>query len=119
LHSFTAVAASYPYTNSDGAYPLAGLILSGATLYGTARQGGADGAGGGLPVHTDGTGFTNLHSFTTTAATGNGLAYTNSGGAVPSSGLILSGNSLYGTACCGGAGGAGAVFAIQTDGTGF
>jgi hypothetical protein len=36
LHSFTATSGSGPYTNSDGAKPEAGLILSGNTLYGTA-----------------------------------------------------------------------------------
>ena len=42
LHSFTATLSG---TNSDGAYPAAGLITnsSGNTLYGTARVGGASG----------------------------------------------------------------------------
>ena len=34
-----------PGTNSDGANPYAGLILSGNTLYGTARYGGSSGDG--------------------------------------------------------------------------
>src|SRR6266581_2485226 len=38
LHTFTALDTA-SFTNSDGAYPLAGLILSGNTLYGTARVG--------------------------------------------------------------------------------
>src|SRR5438552_13494681 len=34
LHSFTGGSGSYPnITNSDGAYPQAGLILAGNTLY--------------------------------------------------------------------------------------
>ena len=39
LHSFTQISTSSygVYTNSDGADPYAGLILSGNTLYGTAR----------------------------------------------------------------------------------
>jgi uncharacterized repeat protein (TIGR03803 family) len=43
LYSFTAVAYntnSQTQTNSDGANPQAGLILSGNTLYGTASEGG-------------------------------------------------------------------------------
>ena len=32
-------------TNSDGAYPYAGLVLSGNTLYGTTQQGRRGGAG--------------------------------------------------------------------------
>ena len=51
-------------TNSDGAYPHAGLILSGNTLYGTAYGGGSSGNGTVFAVNTDGTGFTNLYSFT-------------------------------------------------------
>jgi len=42
LHSFTALIG---YTNSDGAYPQAGLILSSNTLYGTAGGGGSSGNG--------------------------------------------------------------------------
>ena len=45
LHRFTALG-TYPFTtNSDGANPVAGLILSGNTLYGTASQGGSSGRG--------------------------------------------------------------------------
>jgi len=43
LHSFTATGASSPHTNSDGASPRAGLIISGNTLYGTANGGGSFG----------------------------------------------------------------------------
>src|SRR5258706_15955235 len=67
LYSFTAIStnASGVYTNSDGANPVAGLItnLSGSTLYGTAAYGGSSGDGTVFAVNTDGTGFTNLHSF--------------------------------------------------------
>ena len=103
LHSFTKLSGSSPYTNSDGATPYAGLILSGNTLYGTAFYGGSSGRGTVFAVNTDGTGFANLHSFTG-----------GSGGAYPYAGLILSGNTLYGTTSSGGG-----VFAINTDGTGF
>src|SRR5260370_30779727 len=65
LHSFTAPDDTY-YTNSDGAYPRAGLFLSGNTLYGTAGDGGSSGPGPVFAVHTHGTGFTNLARFTTT-----------------------------------------------------
>src|SRR2546425_1152833 len=80
----------HSFTGSDGAVPLAGLILSGNTLYGTARDGGSGGNGTVFAVNTDGTGFTNLYSYTFTQY------YTNSDGADPH-GLILSGNTLYGT----------------------
>ncbi len=115
LHSFTQISTSSygVYTNSDGAEPYAGLILSGNTLYGTARTGGTSGNGTVFAVNTDGTGFTTLYSFT--ALNNN----TNSDGAQPFEGLILSGNTLYGTAGDGGSSGYGTVFALNTDGTGF
>ena len=116
LHSFSTLAstnASGVHTNSDGASPEAGLILSGNTLYGTTAQGGSSGNGTTYAINIDGTGFTNLHSFT---ALQRG---TNSDGSVPLAGLILSGNTLYGTAEWGGSSGFGTVFAVNTNGTGF
>jgi len=110
LHSFNG-----GFNGGDGAYPGAGLILSGNTLYGTAPYGGSSGVGTVFAVNIDGTGFTNLHSFTGFTP-GSG---TNSDGANPRAGLILSGNTLYGTAEEGGSAGFGTVFAINTDGTGF
>jgi uncharacterized repeat protein (TIGR03803 family) len=76
LHSFTPVVQIY-YTNSDGANPIAGLTLSGKTLYGTAYAGGSSGGGTVFAVATDGTGYRNLHGFNY------------SDGANPSSGLIF------------------------------
>ena len=104
LHSFTGFPNG---TNSDGAYPVAELILSDDTLYWTANRGGSSGNGTVFRVNTDGAGFTNLHSF----------AY-DSDGSEPVGGLLLSANTLYGTAVFGGSG-AGTVFAVNTDGTGF
>lgn len=107
LYFFTALnpasdsTASNPGTNSDGASPWARLVLSGNTLYGTAPLGGSFGFGTVFAVNTDGTGFTNLHSF---GSSNDGIN--------PIGGLILSGNTLYGTA-------SGTVFAVNTDGTGF
>jgi len=115
LHSFTALSGPFPPTNSDGTNPRGGLILSGNTLYGTANGGGSSGVGTVFAVNTNGTGFTNLHSFTATS----GPNFTNSDGANPYAGLILSGNTLYGTAQAGGSSGNGTVFAVSTNGTGF
>ena len=85
---------------NDGANPEAGLILSGNTLYGTTYYGGGtNGDGTVFAVNTDGTGFTNLHSFTATTVT---YPWTNSDGANPEARLILSGNTLYGTTFGGG-----------------
>jgi uncharacterized repeat protein (TIGR03803 family) len=92
----------------DGANPLAGLVLSGGLLYGTAYKGGTNNVGTVFAVHTDSTGYTNIHTFTAT-----------SDGANPQAGLVLSGNTLYGTTGYGGTWGKGAIFAINTNGTGF
>src|ERR1039457_4216666 len=115
LHSFTATSGSL-LTNSDGATPVASLVLSGNTLYGTASAGGTNGCGTVFAINTNGTGFTVLHTF---AATTVPYPYTNSGGANPHGGLLLAGSTLYGTTLWGGSGGAGTVFAINTNGTGF
>jgi uncharacterized repeat protein (TIGR03803 family) len=108
LHSFTDVDQTY-YTNNDGAVPYAGLILSGTTLYGTAIGGGSSGFGTVFAINTNGADFTNLHSFS-----GVDQAYhTNSDGAIPVAGLLLAGNTLYGTASQGGSSGNGTVFSLS------
>lgn len=117
LYNFTAPSLnddSY-YTNSDGIHPQADLILSGHTLYGTATGGGSSGNGTIFAVNTDGTGFTNLHSFSATS-----IYYpTNNDGASPYAGLVLSDNTLYGTTAVFGGSGGGTVFALTADGTSF
>ncbi len=110
LHSFI--------DGSDGANPYAGLILSGNTLYGTASCGNSSGFGTVFAVNTNGTDFTTLYTFSGVSTNASGY-YINSDGALPYAGLILSGNTLYGTAGWGGPYGNGTVFAVNTDGTGF
>jgi uncharacterized repeat protein (TIGR03803 family) len=109
LYSFTG--------GSDGANPTADLILSGNTLYATAANGGRSSEGTVFSINTDGTDFTNLHEFTAVMWDGNGSS--NSDGGIPLSPLMLSGNTLYGTAQDGGLNGVGTLFAVETDGTGF
>jgi uncharacterized repeat protein (TIGR03803 family) len=115
LHSFPLVSGPYPPTNSDGAFPLAGLVLSGSTLYGTAADGGTNGCGTVFAINTDGTRFTNLYTFTASS----GSPATNRDGVHPSGTLILAGNILYGTAYQGGTNGSGTVFALNANGTVF
>jgi uncharacterized repeat protein (TIGR03803 family) len=122
LYSFTAFSSQVPYfdftvgANSDGAAPYGGVVLSGNTLYGTARGGGVFGHGSVFAVNTNGTGFTNLYNFT---AIPGYSSPTNSSGANPVAGLTLSGNTLYGTAETGGSLGWGTVFGVNTDGSSF
>jgi uncharacterized repeat protein (TIGR03803 family) len=105
-------------TNSDGANPLAKLVVSGNTLFGTTQNGGLFGNGTVFAVSTDGTAFTTLHHFAAGAYAPGGL-FTNSDGANPSAELMLTNNHLYGTAYAGGKAGNGTVFAVSTDGSTF
>jgi uncharacterized repeat protein (TIGR03803 family) len=114
LHDFTALDSNTG-TNTDGALPCGGLILSGNTLYGTASAGGSGGAGVVFSFNTNGSNFTTLHSFTPLDP----LTATNTDGAFPSSGLVMSNGLLYGTALAGGTGGKGAIFSIGTNGLRF
>ncbi len=81
--------------------PNAGLVLSGNTLYGTTGgRGATNGIGTVFAVNTDGTGYTILHAF---QGPDGSLLY---------GGLVLSGDTLYGTTFEGGSNNAGTIFAI-------
>jgi uncharacterized repeat protein (TIGR03803 family) len=113
LYNFSTVTGPYRFegTNNDGAFPIAALVQSGNTFYGTAAGGGTSANGTVFAVNIDGTGFTNLHIF---AGTGDGSG--------PYAPLTLSGNTLYGTAYYGNKNqysGNGTVFKVNNDGTGF
>lgn len=121
LHSFLPTSSkpgqwSATDPNTGGLSPEAGLIIAGNTLYGTAYYGGSGGAGTIFAVNSDGTGFRVLHNFTAPSSEWPPI---NNDGAYPGAGLVLSGNTLYGTATEGGSAGRGVVFSISTDGTGF
>jgi uncharacterized repeat protein (TIGR03803 family) len=98
-------------TNTDGVGPAGGLIVSGDTLYGTAVYGGDWGGGTVFAVNTNGACFTTLHSFAAGNYKATGL-YTNSDGANPYAGLVLSRNTLYGTTSQGSSSGYGTVFSL-------
>ena len=110
LHEFAGGA-------NDGEGPLAGLILSGSTLYGTTQGGGDHSRGTIFSINTNGSGFTLLHEFAGGADDGRG----------PEAELTLSGSTLYGTTKKGGdlacdttePEGCGTIFSINTDGSGF
>ncbi len=99
----TAFKVLHSFNGIDGGGPSASLVLSGNTLYGTTVLGGKFGTynnGTVFAVNTDGTAFTVVHNFQ------------GSDGALPYGGLVLSGNTLYGTTWQGGRSGAGTIFAI-------
>jgi uncharacterized repeat protein (TIGR03803 family) len=93
---------------------LTSLVLYKNALYGTGRNGGTNGTGSVFAINTDGTGFRSLHDF----AALNPLNNENSDGNLPS-GLVLSGDTLYGATVSGGSSGMGTIFAVNTDGTDF
>ncbi|HEU5395813.1 MAG TPA: choice-of-anchor tandem repeat GloVer-containing protein, partial [Verrucomicrobiae bacterium] len=66
-------------------------------------------------ISTNGPVFAVLHDFSPLDLNSG----TNSDGATPAGGLVLAGDTLYGTASAGGAGGAGIVFSIRTNGGNF
>lgn len=107
LHSFTAFSG-----NVDGIAPTGGLVLLGDFLYGTASQGGSNAAGTVFVLKNDGTAFRTLHTF-------NSLL----DGADPEAGLLLSGDTLFGTTMTGGDYARrldnGTVFALKTNGLSF
>jgi uncharacterized repeat protein (TIGR03803 family) len=108
----------HSFSGTDGANPVGGLLLSGISLYGTTEHGGASGNGSIFKVNVDGTGFTNLYSFTAASTNSSGV-YVNGDGANPSGALMLSSNVLYGVASALGPFGYGTVFSLNIDGTAF
>jgi uncharacterized repeat protein (TIGR03803 family) len=113
LHQFKKGAGT------DGANPNAHLVLSGNTLHGTTRNGGANNCGTVFKINTNGTGFSLIWTFSTAAYDSGRRINTNSDGAIPAGGLTPSGNTLFGTTSAGACLGGGAVFKVNMDGTGF
>lgn len=93
----------------DGEYPDGSLVTDGTTLYGMTSAGGAGGEGVVFKTNIDGKNYTLLHSFGSHTVTHDGE--------LPTGSLLLSGSILYGTTSVGGAGQAGTVFKINTDGS--
>jgi uncharacterized repeat protein (TIGR03803 family) len=107
----------YSFTNiNDGQKPVAGLVQGDdGSLYGTTVFGGTNNSGTVFKINSDGTGFTTLHTFSATS-TNSAEINTNSDGVNPKAGLILVGNTLYGTTPSGGIYGAGTVFSLTLPG---
>ena len=80
IHSFVGSLA-------DGGLPLGTLAQSGPTQYGMTSQGGGGNLGTVFRVNADGTGFSLLHSFSSSPTDGNTPSF---------SSLVVSGSTLYG-----------------------
>ena len=103
----------------DGAKPYAGLVVIGATLYGTTSSGGSSSSGTVFAVNSNGLGFRLIKDFSGLANDSSVWLHTNSDGAYPSAGLVFSEGRLYGTTFLGGTSGMGTVFAVNTNGIDF
>jgi len=90
IRNFPALSADNA-TNSGGACPMAILAVAGSTMFGTTSAGGAAGNGTVFAMNTNGTGYTVLHDFTALDV----VSGTNTDGATPAGGLVLTGNTLY------------------------
>jgi uncharacterized repeat protein (TIGR03803 family) len=94
-------------SNTNAAFPVGTLLLSGNVLYGMADGGpGPYNFGTIYSIHSDGSGYSNLFYFDGT------------NGATPGGSLIISGNVLYGMVS-GRLFDAGKIFSLNTDGSDF
>jgi uncharacterized repeat protein (TIGR03803 family) len=108
------------FSNPESVFAFGTMVLSSNTLYGI-----GGGYIGGLPhygsvfrVRTDGSGFAIAKQFSPTYP-GPGGVYTNIDGCTPLGGLVLGGDTIFGTTYQGGNFGQGTVFSMKTDGSGF
>ena len=120
----SSVATVHQFGSSDGLSPAGALLLgSDGLLYGTAQfSNGGVTAGGGtvFRVATDGTGFTKLHEFAPSTTINVNSNPINTDGNSPYGALIEgSDGSLYGITRFGGLAGAGVVYKVGKDGSGF
>jgi len=101
LHSFAGSA------ETDGAYPLAGLVqATNGNFYGTTSSGGMWGYGSVFEITSEGN-LTILYSF----------SYPNTDGYIPTSGLVQASNGdLYGTTQYNSTNGAGTIFRMNLHG---
>lgn len=95
----------------DGQQPAAGILQgSDGALYGTTSFGGSNNVGTVFKLNPDGSGYTFLHSFSTSGGDGNR----------PQAGVIQgSDGALYGTTSSGGSNFSGTVFKLNNDVLGY
>ena len=101
LHSFNGV--------QEGTNPYGSLTISGSKLYGMTYINGSGFDGTVFSMNFNGSGYTALHNFTGPSADGSG----------PRGSLTLVGSKLYGMTSLGGSSNEGALFSVNTDGSGY
>jgi uncharacterized repeat protein (TIGR03803 family) len=94
---------------NDGFDPMADLVLSGTTLYGSASAGGSVGNGSLFKINTDGTGFAPFYIF--------GVNY--NAGANPEARLAIANGTAYAATLNGGFYNQGKLFEVKLDGSGY
>ncbi|HEV8541307.1 MAG TPA: choice-of-anchor tandem repeat GloVer-containing protein [Verrucomicrobiae bacterium] len=113
------------FTNRlDGSEPRSALVLAGNFIYGTTSAGGANNGGTIFKLNTDGSGFSVLKdlpegSYDRNPAPVHIVNDPSIDTKPPLGGLLLSGDTLFGTTRSGGSAAGGTVFKIHTDGTGY
>ena len=120
LHAFavTQTDSAGVSTNADGADSVSPLVLDDDTLYGTTSEGGTNGSGAYFSYNLDTQVFTVLHTFGPQTNIGSDKI-TNVDGSAPNAGLLLLNNQLYGVTVNGGTNGAGLIFSLNLDGSGY
>lgn len=96
------------YTNHADGYPLTALTASDSTLFGVGSLGGSSDTGAAFTLNTNGTGFMVIRSFAGTPD-----------GAHPNAAVASVGTTVYGTTSFGGTASNGAVFQLNSDGSGY
>jgi len=101
--------------DQQGIAPTAPLTIVGDVIYGTMSAGGDPLCGCGVvfKISTNGTGYQELHRFTRK------LPAQPLNGSTPIGGVLIDGNTLYGTTNSGGKYGAGVLYKLSTSGSGF
>lgn len=105
----------FGHTLQDGIGPTGPLTLVGTTLFGTTSAGADPNCGCGevFSISTTGAGYKKLYVFRT------GVPYNPVNGSTPITGVLVVGTSIYGTTSAGGKNGAGVIYTLKTNDTGF
>jgi uncharacterized repeat protein (TIGR03803 family) len=108
-YDMTTGQVTIVYNFQSGGYPISDLTDDGnGNLYGTAAADGVNGSGSVWTWNYKTNSYSTVYSFAS------------SGCNLPESDVVLASDGLlYGSATSGGAGGAGCLFTLKTDGTGF